>query len=124
MGLKATIAAAVSAGFKALDDLPEIVTYLARSASSTYDPTTGTSTRNEAPYTLGGLFLEYSKREIDGEQVKPHDQKFLFQQADLAVRPTLSDRILRADGKYWEVLAVNEDPAHATWDLQIRGTNG
>ena len=124
MGLKETIAGAVKSGFSALGNLAESVSYLAYSASSTYNPTTGTETRSETSYSVSGLFLEYSKRDIDGQQIKPHDQKFLFQQASLAVRPTLQDRLLRTDGKYWEVISVSEDPAHATWELQMRGLNG
>lgn len=124
MGLKETIDAALSAGFTALDNLVEKPTYLANQATSAYDPTTGTYTRNEASYTLPGLFLEYSRKDIDGTQIKPHDQRFLCQQSALAVTPTLQDRILRSDGKYWEIISISEDPAHATWDFQIRGTNG
>jgi hypothetical protein len=124
VGLKSTIAAAVKAGFTALDDVPELVTYFARSATSSYDPATGISTRVETSYLASGIFLSYQKREVDGQQIKPHDQKFLMRQEALAVRPTLSDRLLRSDGKYWEVLSVSEDPAHATWSMQIRGTNG
>ena len=124
MGLKETILGAVKAGFGALGNLKESVTYKSFAASSTYDPATGTVTRVETSYTLSGLFLEYAKRDIDGEQIKPHDQKFLFQQADLSVTPTLQDRITRATGANWEIVGVSEDPAHATWEVQVRATNG
>jgi len=124
MGLRDTIIGAVAKAFSSLGDVVEDATYLASTASSTYDPTTGLSVRSETSYGLPGVFLDYRKQEIDGAQIKPHDQHCLFQQASLAVKPTLQDRILRSDGKYWEIISVSEDPAHATWDVQIRGTNG
>jgi len=124
MGLKETIAGAVSAGFTALGNLVESVTYKAQGATSAYDVTSGTYLRSETLLTASGLFLEYQKREVDGEQIKPHDQRFLIQQASLTVTPTLQDRILRADGKHWEVIAVKQDPAHVTWELQVRALNG
>lgn len=124
MGLKETIEAAVSAGFTALDNLVESVTYQAYQATSAYDPTTGTYTRKETSYTVPGVFLDYKKQDIDGEVIKPHDQRFLFRQASLAVIPGLQDRLVRASGKTWEIISVGEDPAHVTWELQVRGTNG
>jgi len=124
MGLKETIAGAVRSGFTALGNLTESVTYKAYQTTSVYDVTLGTYTRVETSYTLSGVFLEYTKKDIDGEQIKPHDQKFLFQQADLEVRPSLQDRIVRDSGAIWEVVWVKEDPAHATWELQLRARNG
>lgn len=124
MGLKETIAAGIASGFQALGNVIETVSYLVYSATSSYSPTTGLVTRVESTLTVGGIFYDYSKREIDGIQVKPHDQKFICQQASLSVAPTLQDRLTRTDGKSWEVLQVSQDPAHATWILHVRGTNG
>lgn len=124
MGLKETIAGAVSAGFTALGNLKEDVTYNVFQTTSSYDPDTGTAVRKETSYTVPGLFLEYKKQDIDGVQIKAHDQKFLFQQKDLAVTPTLQDRIVRASGATWEVISVSQDPANVTWEVQVRTTNG
>lgn len=123
MGLKETIHAAIASGFTALGNLKEDVTYKSQRAS-TYVPSTGVFTRVETAYTVSGVFLAYGKRDIDGTQIKPHDQKFLFRQAALAVVPALTDRLVRSTGAVWDVIMVSEDPAHATWELQIRGTNG
>jgi hypothetical protein len=124
MGLKATIASAVASGFAALGDLQETVTYNVYSTSSTYNPTTGTVTRTETQYSVAGLFLDYKKRDIDGQQIKPLDNQFMIQQAVLPVAPTLQDRIVRSTGKEYEVISIEQDPATATWTLQVRGRNG
>ncbi len=121
MGLKETIQGAVGSGFTALGNLRETVTYLAFQTTSAYAPSTGTYTRTETPYALSGLFVRYGQRDIDGVQIKPHDQKFLFVPSALPVEPQLNDRLLRADGSYWEVIDRRKDPASALWSLQVRG---
>ena len=123
MGLKATIAGAVAAGFAALGDLREDVTYRSLTAG-TYNPTTGAVTRTETSTAISGVFMEYSKREIDGQQIQPHDRKFICQQAAFAGTPQLTDRLIRSDASNWEIIWVKEDPAHATWELQVRARNG
>lgn len=124
MGLRETIAAGIASGFQALGNVVESVSYLAYSASSSYSPTTGLVTRVETTQAIAGIFYDYTKREIDGSVIKPHDQKFICQQASFTTTPALQDRLTRSDGKSWEVLYVGQDPAYATWILQVRGTNG
>lgn len=121
--MRALIARAVGAGMTALGDIKESITYKSYSASSSYDADSGTVTRTETSTTLSGVFMDYTNREIDGEVIRPRDQKFLFRQALLAVAPTLNDRIVRS-GKTWEVFGVEQDPAAATWTLQVRSING
>ena len=124
MGLKSTIESAVKAGFAALGDIVETVTYKSYASTSSYNPDTGTVTRTETSLTVGVVFMEYNKRDIDGVQIQAHDQRVLIRQAALSVTPSLNDRIVRSTGKIWEIISVGEDPAHATWDLQVRSTNG
>lgn len=124
MGLKETIQAAVTTGFTALGNLKESVTYKGHLSTSSYVAATGQYVRNESSTAIEGIFLDYAKRDIDGQQIKPHDQKFLVLQSQLIATPTLQDRIIRSTGAIWEVIAVSEDPAHATWELQMRATNG
>lgn len=124
MGLREAIASAVKSGFTALGNVKETVTYKTYQSTSSYDTTTGTVTRTETSTTLSGVFMSYTKREIDNAAVAPHDQKFLCQQADLATTPTLEDRLVRSNGTSWEVVWVKEDPAHVTWELQVRAISG
>ncbi len=123
MGLKDTIAGALNAGFAALDDLKKTVTYKTQGVGI-YVPSTGTFTRVETDLSTLGIFMDYHAREIDGAQIKPHDMKFLLQQNKLSVAPKENDRLLCTDGKYWEVISIKKDPADATWELQLRSTNG
>lgn len=123
MGLREVVQAGILAGMSAIGNLKETVTYKVN-GTPVYNATTGASTRVETSYTVDGLFYEYSKREIDGATVRPHDMKFIFHQNELAATPTLQDRLVRSTGKIWEVISVDEDPAHATWILQIRSGNG
>ena len=123
MGLRETIQKAVQSGFKALGNLKETVTYKYQGVS-TYNTTTGTFTRIETSFSIEGVFMEFKKEEIDGVTVKPNDQKFLFEQRVLSVNPRVTDRLLRSDDIHWEVMRVKEDPAHATWELQVRTQNG
>ena len=124
MGLRETVQQAVLSGFTALGNLLESVTYKSQGTVGYTPTTTGVVTRPETDYTITGLFYEYKKQEIDGEQIKPHDMRFLCLQSVLAVTPKITDRIVRSTGKAWEVISVKEDPAHATWELQMRSTNG
>lgn len=124
MGLKELVQSAIQTGFRALGNIPESVTYLSIQNTSVYDPNTGQYVRREKSYPLTLVASDYANAEIDGVQVKPNDQRFLFLQADLPVKPTLLDRIQRTDGRYWEIVAIRKDPTDATWELQARGLNG
>lgn len=123
MGLRETILTGINAGFKALGNLKETVTYKYQGAGI-YNTTTGTFTRVETSFSVEGIFLDYAKEEIDGATIKPNDQKFLFEQVQLSVAPRVTDRLLRSDDVHWEVMAIKQDPAHATWELQVRTQNG
>lgn len=123
MGLKATIAKGVRAGFAALGDVKEDVTYKVQGVGI-YNTTTGSWTRVETSFTVSGVVMEYKKEEIDGVVIKPNDMQFLFLQESLSTKPKVNDRLLRADGKHWEVMAMTEDPAHVIWILNIRTQNG
>jgi hypothetical protein len=124
MGLRETIIAGIKTGMSALGNVKETVTYKAYQTTSSYDPTTGAVTRTETSYTVEGIFLDYKKREIDNANVFVRDQKFLFLQSELAVTPSLQDRLTRSGGKSWEVIWVEQDPATATWELQVRAISG
>lgn len=124
MALKGTIAKAVASAFKALSDVKEDVTYWSHQGSSSYDPQTGTYTRAEVDYEFAGVFQGYDAAEVDGELIKSTDQKFLFQQASLPVKPSLLDRVSRADGTQWQIQNIRQDPASVTWELQLRGRRG
>jgi hypothetical protein len=96
------------------------VTYKAQSAEPSYAPASGTVTRPETSYTVSGLLYGYRRDEIDGVLIQPFDQQFLLHQSELPVTPKVTERLVLADGTSWEIVRVEQDPAQATWTLQIR----
>lgn len=124
MGLRELVVAGIKSGLTAIGNMKETVTYKAYLTTSTYNTTTGAVTRTETSYTINGVFDAYTKREVDGSAIMPYDQKFIFHQSELAVTPTLQDRITRSDGKSWEVVWVKQDSQGATWELQLRAIHG
>lgn len=123
MGLRATIATALGAGFTALGDIKKTMSYKAFGASSSYNPDTSALTTVETTTTITGVVSQYDKREIDGESIRPNDQKILLQQSLLSAAPTINDRVV-IDGISWAVIDMRQDPAGATWTLQVRTQNG
>ena len=121
MGLKETVQAGIATGLQATGNLRRTVTYKASAATPSYTPATGAQTRLEQNYEVSGIVYGYARREIDGVLVKPFDRRFLCHQYDLPVSPKLTERLL-LDGKHWEVVGIEEDPAQAVWLLQIRGS--
>jgi hypothetical protein len=120
MGLKETIAAGVQTGLRAAGNVRRTVTYKAQSADPSYAPATGTVTRPETSYTVQGVLYGYRREDIDGVLIRPFDQQFLLNQSELPVTPKVTERLVLDDGTSWEILRVEQDPAQATWTLQIR----
>ena len=120
MSLRAVIQQAVQTGIAAMDDLAEQATYTSV-ATPSYDPATGTITKPSASYAaVPMVFTSYARKEIDGEVIRPEDQKAVIAQLSLTPVPTLNDTITRMDGSVWNVVSVMTDPAGAAWVLQVR----
>lgn len=109
----------IQKGMNALGDGQESMTYHTVSLPI-YDAATGTPSVTEATRVVRGVPYEYTRREIDGDAVRPEDQRVIIAKLNLLVTPTLNDKITRADGTIWNVLHVGTDPMNAAWVLQIR----
>lgn len=122
MSLKrSSIVKAVSSAFKALGEIPESITY--RRVASTYNPTTGTVTQTNTDYTISKMiFTRFENFEVDKQVVLASDVKAIFQRSELSITPsTATDKIVRtSDGKIYNILRVSQDPAAATFTLQLR----
>lgn len=119
MGLRATLASAVSAAFTALGDIPLSVTY--RRTSSSYNTATGSNTVTNTDYTITKAVLtRYENMEIDKVTVLGSDLKLIFQTSGLSVTPNIATDIVIASGKTYNIVRVNKDPAGATYSLQLR----
>lgn len=119
MALKrSTIVAAVATAFTAIGNIPESVTY--RRTSSSYNTATGTNTITNTDYTISVVFSKYNNFEIDKQVVLATDIKALFKQSSLSITPNVAtDKIIRSS-KTYTILNIGQDPAAATYTLQLR----
>ena len=93
-----------------------------REIAGEYDPVTGSSTTTVA-YSGRGVFSGYSVQEVDDQHIRRTDVKLsgvlqneLILDADQApATPKVDDTI---DGML--VINVGQDPAEATWTIQLR----
>lgn len=118
MSLRALVQDAVVAGYSALGDIPESVTYSTK-AQTVFSPTTGQVTRPASNYGVSMVFAQYNKREIDGEMIKPEDMKGLLPAKDLGFSPQIGDTITRGSA-VWSVRDIGIDPAQSLYILQLR----
>lgn len=99
----------------------------ARIVAGEYDPITGSDTGGSTlNYSGRGVFSSYLAREIDGSLIQTTDEKLLVLQNELFVllagSPT-SEIVVPAIGDIISgkrVLNVSEDPAMATFTIQLR----
>lgn len=118
MGLKETIQQAVKGGLAGLGNLQGSVTYRA-AGNPVYNATTGATALAMTDYTVPATFVRYRKEDIDGDAIRPEDQKCLIGATHLTVTPTLNDTIV--DGATtWIVQGGQIDPAGALWVIQVR----
>ena len=118
MGLKETLLAATNAAFTIIGNVKVTVTYHHQTTTS-YNTTTGAITRGESTQSVEVVLLDYARRDIDGEHVRPTDRRALIEAATLSGAPTLQDR-LTINSEAWEVIRVSTDPITAHYDLQLR----
>jgi hypothetical protein len=120
MGLRAALNNAVSAAFTAIGDIPESATY--RRTATAYVPSTGVTTVTNTDYTITkAAFVKYEGFEIDKVTILGTDIKMIFQTSKLAITPNIAtDKVVRTDGKVYNVLRVSHDPAMVTTTLQLR----
>lgn len=118
MGLRTTIDKAVGTAFKAAGDIPIAVTYNSITIGA-YNPATGTTSTTTASHPVEAIRDDYKAYEIDGEAIKPFDKRILIRQSKLPVTPKLTDTVV-IDAVTWNVVNFEQDPAGATWILQLR----
>ena len=129
MGMREEIQAEIAEAFDDPDGLADAVKPMMgmRAVAGEYDPVTGFETEGSTLVYAGrGVFGSYSVREIDGSLIETTDEKLLVLQNELFVSvdglptavaavPAIGDII---GGK--RALSVSEDPAKATFTIQLR----
>lgn len=115
MGLRDDLTADLAEAFDT--DLADAVTEFeaVHHGQGGYDPVTGTVTPGDVPYGGRGVIGGYRNDEIDGSQILATDKKLTALQAEVTRSPEVGDTIAGM-----RVQRVGQDPARATWRVQLR----
>lgn len=117
MSLRDDLQADIAEAFN--DDLADAVLAFtgSRTVPGEYDPVTGTTGDTTVTYAGRGVFGQFRQDEIDGQHIIATDTKLTALQNEVSETPRVNDDI---DGQ--AVVAVQQDPAAATWTLALRRT--
>ncbi len=129
MGMREELQADLAEAFDDPDGLADAVKPVAgsRTIKGGYDPEIGgTVPSTTIHYSGRGVFGSYLAKEIDGSRIQTEDVKLLVLQNELfeqqagvvteaPATPKISDQI-----SGYRALNVSEDPAQATWTIQLR----
>lgn len=86
-----------------------------------YDPEIGDYVDGaDVTYTGRGVFGSYNDFEIQANQIDINDVKLTCLQDEVGDKPKVDDTIIH-DDKSHSVISVKQDPASATWTIQLRG---
>lgn len=119
MGLHAVLASATATAFTVLGDIPADI-LIRRTETGEYDPVSGEYTDEVVTdYPCQGILTGYNDFLIDGTRIKTGDRKLSIRQAEISIRPTVSDQVV-LDGETWGIMNVEADAASVLWKLQIR----
>lgn len=128
MGMREELQAELAEALDDPDGLGDAVSPVegSRKSSPVYDPSTGTTTGGTVTYTGRGVFGSYLGKEIDGSLIQTTDVKLLILQNELfvsiagATTPTSAEPKIGDTVGGQRVLNVSQDPAGATWTVQLR----
>lgn len=128
MGMREELQADLAEAFDDEDGLGDAVKPVAgsRKEAGVYDPATGKNVSTTTTYIGRGVFGSYLSKEVDGSLIQTTDEKLLILQNELfvtlagvatstAAQPKIGDLI--SDKR---ALNVSQDPAGATWTVQLR----
>ena len=83
-----------------------------------YNPITDTASTTTSTYSGRGVISSYSIQEIDKMNILEGDQKLIALQNELTDTPQIKDKI----NSVFEVISVYQDPAKASYIVQLRQT--
>ena len=125
MGLRDAIQKAVAAGFNAMGDLPETISF-DHIVTSEYDTSAGAASTIEERYFVSGVFSRFKFMETPYPPASIDvrtDMKFMFPRKDITFTPTTRDALKRLENGAtvtYEVRDVQTDPVEAAYTLTIR----
>ena len=109
----------MGAALTALGDIP-VTAVFSRTTTGAFNPVTGTyATATLATHSCTGVLADYKQGLIDGTLIQTGDLELTFRQAALGITPTTNDKVT-ADGTSYSIINIAQDPAGATWVLQLR----
>lgn len=128
MGMREELQAELAEAFDDPDGLGDAVKAVegVRKSSPVYDPSNGTTTGGTVTYTGRGVFGSYLAKEIDGSLIQTTDEKLLILQNELFISAAGLPTTTPAEPKIGDTIAskrvlnVSQDPAGATWTVQLR----
>lgn len=120
MGLRSDILAAVSEAFDS-DLADAVATFMgSRVTPGTYDPVTETTVGGgTVTYSGRGVFADYDLAIVNGIQIVAGDLSLTALQPEVTDTPKVDDKIVWSGATY-RVVSVGQDPAGATWSVQLR----
>lgn len=128
MGMKEEIQAELAEAFDDPDGLADTVKPVAgvRKVDPIYDPKTSTTSGGALNYLGRGVYGSYLAKEIDGSLILTTDEKLLVLQNELFVTEKGSSTAVSAAPEIGDIIGgkrvsnVSQDPASATWTIQLR----
>ena len=117
MGLRDTVATAVSKAMQTVGDLKETITYT-RVVPGVYDPITDTTSDTVTNYTVSVVLVQTTEWEQEWLQADRITQKILIAANDLAVVPNIDDRVTIA-GQIWQVIKIKRIPGDGLWQVFV-----
>ena len=119
MGLRAVLASATASAFVALGDIPADI-IIRRTEEGEFNPSTGAYDPGATTdYPCQGIVTGYSDFLVDGTLIKTGDRKLSIRQAEIAIEPETSDKVI-FEGRTWTIVNVEADAASILWKLQMR----
>lgn len=104
-----------------LKDAVQDFTVRRKGYGGAYDPELGEYVgAADTIYTGRGVFGSYNNHEIQATQINITDVKLLCVQIEVSEKPKVDDVVIVGDTER-RILDVDQDPAGATWTLQLRG---
>jgi hypothetical protein len=128
MGMREELQADLAEAFSDEDGLADAVKPVAgsRKEAGVYDPGTGKTTSTTTTYVGRGVFGSYLSKEVDGSMIQTTDEKLLILQNELFVSVAGVATSARTEPKIGDLIGgkralnVSQDPAGATWTVQLR----
>lgn len=129
MGMREELQADLAEAFDDPEGLADAVKPVAgsRTVKGGYDPEIGGTVPASTIHYIGrGVFGSYLAKEIDGSRIQTQDVKLLVLQNELFEGQADAVTAIPAEPKIGDLISgfrtlnVSEDPAKATWTVQLR----